>query len=51
MEHITIVELGNEMVRLIPDHGYRLYNIRSNKYYSEAVVKESEKKYFRAEEA
>lgn len=38
---MTIEKLDNGYVRLTPDGGKRLYNIASEQYYSEAVVKES----------
>jgi hypothetical protein len=48
MEHVTITNLGNEIVRLTPDNGYQLYDDRTQRTYSDAVVKESDVKHFRA---
>lgn len=48
MEHINVKNLGNGMVRLTPDNGYTLYNVRTRQNYSEAVVKENQKSIFRA---
>lgn len=38
---MIIEHLPDGFVRLTPDDGKRLYNIASEQYYSEAVVKES----------
>lgn len=48
MEHINVKDLGNGMVRLTPDNGYMLFNARTRRNYSEAVVEESRKSIFRA---
>jgi hypothetical protein len=48
MEHINVKNLGNGMVRLTPDNGYQLYDDRTQRTYSDAVVKESDVKHFRA---
>jgi hypothetical protein len=48
MEHINVKNLGNGMVKLIPDNGYMLYDDRTQKQYSEAVVKESDVRHFSA---
>lgn len=48
MEHITIVELENGLVKLIPEIGYKLLDKRDNETYSEAVIKENQKKWFEA---
>lgn len=50
MEHITIIDLGNDMVKLIPDKGYILKDSRSSKTYTEAVVENKEKRFFSAVE-
>lgn len=49
MEHVTITELGNGMVRLVPNEGYRLFCTTTCLYYGEAVVKEKDAKFFIAE--
>lgn len=46
MEHITVIELGNNKVKLVPDEGYKLLDKRSDKIYSEAVIKRNLMKYF-----
>lgn len=51
MEHITIIELGNELFKLIPESGWVLYNKVSRTRHSEAVVKEERIKDFVAVEA
>ena len=48
MEHITIEELSDKIVRLIPDSGYVLYNRKTKKRYSEAVIERESIKYFTA---
>ena len=35
MEHVTIIHLDGDLVKLIPDTGYRLKDRRSNILYSE----------------
>lgn len=40
MENITITYLDNEMKKLVPHPGYKLYNRVNDQYYSEAVVKD-----------
>ena len=40
MEHIIIKELEDDYKLLKPEKGYRLYNTITQKYYSEAVVKD-----------
>ena len=47
MEHITIKDLKNGYFKLIPDNWYMLYNTVTMQTYSEAIVKESNIKYFR----
>lgn len=49
MEHITVTELENGMVRLVPDDGYRLFCTSTCLYYSQAVIKEKDKRFFVAE--
>jgi len=39
MQHITITNLDNGYVSLVPDKGYRLFSKATNAFYSEAVVK------------
>lgn len=39
---MKIEHLPDGYVRLTPDEGKRLYNIATEKYYSEAVVKEDQ---------
>ena len=39
MQHITITNLDNGYVSLVPDKGYKLFNSAINAFYSEAVVK------------
>lgn len=46
MEHITVIELGNDKVKLTPDEGYLLKDTRTDKIHSEVVVKRSLMKYF-----
>ena len=40
MEHIIVTDLGNGLLRLTPEAGYRLYNDIAQRQYTEAVVKE-----------
>ena len=40
MEHIIITDLGDGYKRLVAEKGYRLFNKSTQKYYSEAVVKD-----------
>ena len=49
MEHVIITNLGGGMVRLVPETGYRLFEERTGRTYSEAVVKEEDKRFFYAE--
>ena len=51
MEHIIVINLGDDTVRLVPEVGYRLVDTRNNKYHSEAVINKRHIKYFIAEEA
>lgn len=46
MEHITVIDLGNGMVRLTPDAGYMLKDGRTQRLYSEAVVNEKDVRNF-----
>ena len=46
MEHITQKDLENGMVILTPDDGYMLYDARTQKIHSEAVVKKEYVRYF-----
>ena len=48
MEHINVKNLGNGMVKLTPDNGYVLIDNRSRRTYSEAVIRGTDVKYFRA---
>lgn len=48
MEHVTIIHLDGDLVKLIPDTGYRLKDKRSNILYSEAVVEQKKAKWFEA---
>jgi len=49
MEHIIVTHLENDMVRLVAEEGYRLKDTRTNRFYSEAVVKEKDMRFFLAE--
>ena len=40
MEHITVKEIGDGLVRLVPEEGYQLYNTITRRTYSEAEVKD-----------
>lgn len=46
MEHVTIKDMGNGMVKLTPDEGYMLVDSRTQRTYSEAVVKEKDVRNF-----
>lgn len=48
MEHITQKDLENGMVMLTPDDGYMLFDERTQKRHSEAVVKKEYVRYFNA---
>ena len=48
MEHINVENLGNGMVRLMPYGGYMLFDDRTQRQYSEAVVKEADANHFSA---
>lgn len=50
MEHIIVTELENGMVRLVPDDGYRLYCTTTCLYYSQAVIKAKDARFFVAEQ-
>lgn len=39
MEHITIIDIDETYVKLVPDEGYKLYNTKLNIYVSEAIIK------------
>lgn len=39
MEHITIIDIDETYVKLVPDEGYKLYNKQLNVYVSEAVIR------------
>lgn len=41
MEHITITEIGDGLMRLVPEEGYLLYNVITRRAYSEAEVTDS----------
>jgi hypothetical protein len=49
MEHIIVTELGNNMVRLVAEKGYRLKDKRTDMYHSEAVVRRENMRFFVAE--
>ena len=49
MEHIIVTHLENGMVRLVAENGYRLKDKRTDRYHSEAVVKERDERFFIAE--
>ena len=49
MEHIIVTELSNEMVRLVPEAGYRLFCKTTCLYYGTAIVKKSYMRFFLAE--
>lgn len=40
MENIHIIELDNELKRLVAEKGYKLYNKLTRQYYSEVEVKD-----------
>lgn len=46
MEHIRIIELDEEQVKLIPDEGYMLYNTLTERVYSDAIVNRDKIKFF-----
>ena len=48
MEYITVIDLGNEMVKLMPYTNYMLLDSRTKRLYSEAIIKEDNMKYFSA---
>ena len=48
MEHITVIDLGNDMVKLIPFTNYMLLDSRTKRLYSEAIIKDKDMKYFSA---
>ena len=48
MEYITVIDLGNEMVILMPYTNYMLLDSRTKRLYSEAIIKEDNMKYFSA---
>ena len=48
MEHITQKDLENGMVMLTPDDEYMLFDERTQKMHSEAVVKKEHVRYFNA---
>jgi len=48
MEHITVLDLGNDMVKLIPYKNYMLLDSRTKRLYSEAIIKDKDMKYFSA---
>ena len=50
MEHVIVTELENGMVRLVPETGYRLYCTSTCLYYSQAIVKAKDRKFFVAEQ-
>ena len=49
MEHIIITHLSDGMVRLVAEEGYRLKDKRTDRYHSEAIVKEEDARFFVAE--
>ena len=48
MEHITVIDLGNNMVKLTPYTNYMLLDSRTQRLYSEAIIKEDDMNYFSA---
>lgn len=48
MEHVTIIELDNGMVKLIPDKDYKLRNKFTDRYYSVAEINRVDMKWFEA---
>ena len=48
MEHIIIIDLSNDMVKLIPYTNYMLLDSRTKRLYSEAIIKDKDMKYFSA---
>ena len=48
MEYMTIIDLGNDMVKLIPYTNYMLLDSRTKRLYSEAIIKDKDIKYFSA---
>ena len=49
MEHIIITQLGDGMVRLVAEEGYRLKDKRTDMYHSEAEVRRENMRFFIAE--
>lgn len=48
MEYITVIDLGNNMVKLIPYTNYMLLDSRTKRLYSEAIINNKDMKYFSA---
>ena len=48
MEYITIIDLSNDMVKLIPYTNYMLLDSRTKRLYSEAIINNKDMKYFSA---
>lgn len=48
MEHVTVIDLGNGMVKLIPYTNYMLLDSRTKRLYSEAIINNKDMKYFSA---
>ena len=48
MDHITVITVSEKIVKLIPDAGYRLLDERDNRQYSEAVIKTTDARFFKA---
>jgi hypothetical protein len=48
MEHIKVIDLSNDMVKLTPYTNYMLLDSRSKRLYSEAIINNKDMKYFSA---
>ena len=47
MEHLIVTNLDEGHVKIVAEEGYRLFDARTNRFYSEAMVKEQDVKYFK----
>jgi hypothetical protein len=48
MEHITITQVADGVVRLTPDEGFLVKNKKSGRLYSEVVCKDNEQQQYEA---
>jgi hypothetical protein len=48
MKHVVLKHLDDEFIQLIPHKGYKLYNNQISQYFSEAILKNNDIKYFSA---